>query len=255
MTADPVDVVLTIDRGNSTLDCRVHAAGLARRERLDPADASAFAAFLGDLHIDRAAGCSVVARGLDLARTELHRRGVRLRVAGAELICPLSIGYDDPRELGHDRWVAAVGARQVFGDALIVDCGTAVTFGCVFRDGRYQPGPIGAGLTTTAHALGGRAPALPAFDGQVARSWPPRGTLDAIRAGVGGQFAVAVEATVARLLDSVRRERDEAWQPTLVVTGGDANGFLAFASLDWRTAPELVHEGLRHLDRACASSC
>ncbi|MCC6783202.1 MAG: type III pantothenate kinase [Planctomycetes bacterium] len=231
--------LLTIDRGNSTLDCRLGSDPAARRERLDPADAAAFERFLGDCVPRAAVAVSVVDGALAPVQRALERRGVRLRVAGVDLRCPLAIGYDDPRQLGTDRWLAALAARERHGDALVVDCGTALTFGVVWRDGRYQPGPIGAGLRTMSQALAARAPALPEFDFAVAASFPPRGTVDAVRSGIGLGFADLVESIARRLLLAVGAP-DATW----VVTGGDADALLARSPRAWRHEPALVHDGL-----------
>jgi len=221
-----------------------------RRARLDPADPSAFECFLGDIVPEKAGGLSVVAGGLDAACASLAARGVRLAVAGSALRCPLQIAYDDPSQLGVDRWVAGCAARAKFGDALIVDCGTAVTFGVVSRAGIYQAGPIGPGLSTMGYALATRAPALPRFDCLPAASFPPRGSLDAVRAGVGLGFAAAVDAIACKLEASVGLERLPK-----VVTGGDAAHLLRVSSLRWIHVEGLVHDGLDWLlEDSCPSS-
>ncbi|MBI5849842.1 MAG: type III pantothenate kinase [Planctomycetes bacterium] len=231
--------LLTIDRGNSTLDCRLASRDAVRRARLDPGEPGAFDRFLADHTLHAAVGLSVVRGGLDSVRTELARRGVALRVAGEDLPCPLAIGYDDPRQLGVDRWVAALAAQARFGDALVVDCGTAVTFCIVTCGGAVLPGPIGPGLRTLADGLSRRAPALPGFDFVPAGMPLPRATIDAVRFGVGGGFAALVDGLAAEFA-----ERAAVADLIRVATGGDAPFLLATSRAPWQHAPELVHEGL-----------
>lgn len=231
--------LLTIDRGNTTLDCRLASSGAVRRARLDPGDPVAFDRFLAG-EIPRAAiALSVVRGGLDSVRSEVARRGVALRVAGEDLPCPLAIGYDEPQQLGVDRWVAALAARARFGEALVIDCGTAVTFCIVTRGGDLVPGPIGPGLRTLADGLSRRAPALPVFDFVPAATPLPRGTIDAIRIGVGDGFVALVDG-----LATAFAERAAVRDLVRVATGGDAPFLVAASCAAWQHVPELVHEGL-----------
>lgn len=241
-------LLLTVDRGNTTLDCRLSDGSTTRRERL-PADAAALRAFLDRSVPAAAVGLSVVERGLDPVREVLEPLGVPLRVAGVDLRCPLQLAYPDPATLGTDRWVGAVAARARHGDALVVDCGTAVTFNVVTRDGRFLGGAIGAGLGTTAGALAARAPVLPAFDGLRPVQALAVTSRDAVRVGVGRGFACLVEGLGAELLA-------EAGLPDAVrvVTGGDAEALLTFCATGFRHVPDLVHEGLACL-MAPTSGC
>ena len=247
--------LLTVDRGNTTLDCRLmilrdEQRMAVRRARLSDAGAEALEDFLAGASVHAAAGCTVVAGGLDATVDVLRRRAIDLRIAGRDLPCPLAIGYRDARELGVDRWVAAVAARERYGDALVVDCGTAFTMGVVRRDGSYQPGPIGPGLGTLTRALAERAPALPQFDRREPDSWPPEGTLDAVRAGVGRGFVRSIESLARELLAAAGCGPGE---PVRIATGGDAAIFVAMASPGWIERPELVHDGLLWLLERCVS--
>ena len=247
--------LLTLDRGNTTLDCRLVRGPVATRARLDPADPAALDGFLAGAEVALAVACCVVPGGLDPVREVLAAHSIPLRIAGEDLPAPLQIAYDDPREVGVDRWVAATAARARFGAALIVDCGTAVTLGVVAADGRFFPGPIAPGLATLGHGLGLRAPRLPPFDDRLPATWPPRGTRDAIRAGVGFGFVGLVEALAARLVAALRERGDlggelggePGCELTRVATGGHAEHLCSVSASTWRHEPELIHDGLRWL--------
>ncbi len=238
--------LLTIDRGNSTLDCRLLGPLGTRRARLT--DEAALDGFLAGEVPDRVAAVTVVPGGLDELRTRFEREGTPFRVAGVELGCPLRLSYPEPATLGSDRWVGAVAAWQRFGDAVVVDCGTAWTCNLVRADGVFLGGSIGAGLTTMAVGLAGRAPGLPRFDGVAPEGIPAVTTQDAVRIGIGLGFVRMVEsvshelAGIAGLGDAVR-----------VLTGGEAGAFLELGGRGFVHVPDLIHEGLAWLDAQHAS--
>lgn len=74
----------------------------------------------------------------------------------------MPLRFDNPREVGADRIVNAVGAySQYGGPAIVVDFGTATTFDLVSRDGEYLGGAIAPGIGISMEALFQRAAKLP----------------------------------------------------------------------------------------------
>jgi pantothenate kinase type III len=240
--------LLTIDRGNSTLDCRLVGPEGQRRERLSGEDA--LDAFLAGEIPGRVAAVTVVPGALDRLRDRFTGQGVVFRTAGAELSCPLENSYPHPASLGADRWVGAVAAWQRFGDAVIVDCGTAWTCNLVRADGRFLGGAIGAGLTTMALGLHARAPGLPRFDGRAPASSPAVTTEDAVRIGVGHGFVRMVESVSVQLADAAGLT-----DAVRVLTGGEAGAFLELGGTGFVHVPDLIHEGLAWLDATHDSRC
>src|SRR5262245_56164455 len=96
--ADPAANLLTVDCGNSTVDCLGHAAG--RRLRIGSADGSdewpRLAEFVRELRPARCAAVAVVPASLDRLTELLRSLRVPLRVAGRELPCPLPLAYRTP---------------------------------------------------------------------------------------------------------------------------------------------------------------
>lgn len=230
--------ILTLDLGNTTLDCLWTRGEERDRARLD-ANADALRAWLAGRPVDEVGACSVTTADLGFVREVCGREP---RLAGTDLPCPLRSDYPDPSTLGVDRWVACVAARERFGDAVIVDCGTAFTIDLVSADGRHHGGAIGLGLGGIGRALAAAAPALPVFDGQPPHALPAVDSPDAVRAGVGAAFGHAirglVEDCVARAgLGAARR----------VLTGGDAETVQRLLDPEWVVEPDLVHQGLRLL--------
>jgi type III pantothenate kinase len=66
----------------------------------------------------------------------------------------LSIEIDNPREVGADRIVNAVAARERYGSPVVViDFGTSTNFDVVGSDGAYIGGSIAPGLEISTNAL------------------------------------------------------------------------------------------------------
>jgi len=155
-------------------------------------------------------------------------------------------GYTQPRRMGVDRWVALVAAWAEFGGAcLVVDAGTAVTLDALDDDGAHVGGQIipGIGLMAGSLATGtsdiaaikpkavGDAPGLGMFG---------RNTAAAVREGVQNAIAGAVDRAFRTL-------QSNAYEPTIVLTGGDASRILNALCVAPVHRPHLVLHGLAHM--------
>lgn len=234
--------LLTIDRGNSTLDCALHGAAEPRRVRLAPEDLPGLAGFLTGSRPATAVGLSTVPGGLDGVRRLLDELGTRLLEAGRDLPCPLPTAYADAAALGVDRWVAAMAAHRLHRAGLFVDCGTALTVNAIGAGGDFLGGAIAPGLRTMAAGLQARAPALPLADPSRPLRLPATDPSGAVDAGVTLGFCGAVE----RLVAEVQAAAGVAGAPRLL-TGGDAEVYLRHGRLAFQHVPDLVHQGLRCL--------
>jgi type III pantothenate kinase len=210
------------------------------RQRLDHADVQG--AFALASQPTRVIGLTVVAGGLDACAAFALKAGVALELAGRDLQCPLQLAYPDPSQLGVDRWVGAVAARERYGTAVVVDCGTALTVNLVTADGVFHGGAIAPGPYTMAHALADYAPALPVVDLQAAADLPATDSTTAVNAGVGLGFCGMVDALVTACVQAVGVE-----DATLVITGGGAQVYERFGSRPHQLEPDLIHQGLRWL--------
>lgn len=229
--------LLTLDRGNSTLDAMLHGPS-GRRQRLDPADPTALAAFLAGEAPAAAVGVSVVPDGLAQAATELAARGIQLRLVGRDLQCPLPLDYQTPATLGADRWLGALAAHRAFGAAITVDCGSATTVNLITQDGVFRGGAIAPGLRAMQAGMAARTPHLPPVDAAMAGEVPARSSQAAVSHGVLVGWCGAIERLVADLFAVVDPPC------TVVLTGGDAQSYQAHGRLACEWVPDLVHRGL-----------
>ncbi|MCA8942150.1 MAG: type III pantothenate kinase [Planctomycetes bacterium] len=233
--------VLTVDRGNTTLDCRLGSGGSAVRDRLEPTE-RALVEFVGSRPLDVVVAASVVDRGDDELASFCRQRGIPLLRAGVELPCPFPTGYRDVAELGVDRWVGAFAAREVHGPCVVVDAGTAVTVDAIDGD-RFFAGVIAPGLATASAGLVQRAPRLPLADldaGSV--ELPSASPTQSVTAGALLGFAAMVDGLVSRVRAAARIASG-----IVVLTGGDADRIVRHSETAFEHEPDLVHAGLTWL--------
>src|SRR5699024_2121329 len=77
----------------------------------------------------------------------------------------LNIVYPQPREIGADRIVNAVGALHLYEPPfIIIDFGTATTFCYIDREGNYHGGLITPGVKISMDALYSHASKLPKIE-------------------------------------------------------------------------------------------
>jgi type III pantothenate kinase len=130
----------------------------------------------------------------------------------------LKINLPNPKEVGADRLVNAVGGHAAFaGDLIIVDFGTATTFDVIDGAGTYQGGVICPGINLSMDALFQAAAKLPRIAVE-----PPednagvigKSTVHAMQSGVFYGYIGLIEGLVARIT------RDIGRKPTVIATGG-----------------------------------
>ena len=158
--------------------------------------------------------------------------------------------YSQPRRMGVDRWVAMVGAwAEVQGACLVVDCGTAVTIDAVDDGGQHLGGQIIPGVGTMADALASATSDIPSV-----RPAPGRGAADLGMFGRNTAAAVreGAQNAVAGAIDrAIRTLQSNAYEPVVVLTGGDSSRILNALCEPPLHRPHLVLQGLaRMLDSA-----
>lgn len=83
-------------------------------------------------------------------------------IVGPGIKTGISIKMDNPKEMGADRIVDAVGAHFTYGgDILVIDFGTATTFEYINAKGEYLGGCITPGVEISAQALTSNTAKLP----------------------------------------------------------------------------------------------
>jgi type III pantothenate kinase len=130
----------------------------------------------------------------------------------------MPIRYDNPAEVGADRIVNAVAARERFGaPVVVVDFGTATTFDVVNAAGEYAGGIICPGILISAEALFAQASRLYRVDVRKPPDLVGRNTATAMQAGIYYGYIGLVDGILERLMAEIPGIR------TVVATGGQAD--------------------------------
>jgi type III pantothenate kinase len=138
-------------------------------------------------------------------------------VVGAGVKTGVRIRMDNPREVGADRIADAAAAHHLYGGpVIIIDLGTATTFGIISKDGDYIGGIIATGIATAAEALFTRTAQLPRVELAHPKHVIGTNTVAAIQSGIIYGYASLVEGLLARI------QKELGGKAKVVATGGYA---------------------------------
>src|SRR3954466_13900582 len=123
-----------------------------------------------------------------------------LLVVGPNVKSGMPIRIERPHELGTDRLVNAVAARDMFHRAcVVVDFGTSTNYDIVSGQGEYLGGIISPGIEISMDALYERAAKLTKVDIEPPREVIGRSTQAAIQPGLVYGFAGQVDGILKRV--------------------------------------------------------
>lgn len=149
-------------------------------------------------------------------------------------------GYKQPGQLGADRWMALLGAWEATrGAVCVADCGTAVTFDALDREGRHQGGLIVPGIASMHDALARNTALRPTVQLTKSDTLLPTDTNSAITAGVFHMVADFIEDALYRVADDLGLE-----DMPLILTGGDAELIEELLDCEATVDPMLVFKGM-----------
>jgi type III pantothenate kinase len=159
--------------------------------------------------------------------------------------CGVRCGYRHPRRLGVDRWVAMIGAwAELQSACVIVDAGTAVTIDAVDDDGQHLGGQIFPGVRLMFEALAASTSDIPAVGRPLSAATGldmfGDSTSKAVQNGAWNAVAGAVDRAITTL-------RSNAYDPAVVLTGGDASRMLTALGTEPLHRPHLVLQGLARM--------
>ena len=127
----------------------------------------------------------------------------------------IRINMDNPREVGADRIINAIGAYKLYGGpAIIIDLGTATTFDVISANGTYLGGAIAPGISIATEALFSRTAVLPRVDLIHPKRAIGTSTVEAMNSGIVFGYVGLIEGLVAR----IKKELGE--NARVIATGG-----------------------------------
>ncbi len=163
-----------------------------------------------------------------------------LLVVGPGVKTGIQIQYDDPREVGPDRVMNAVAAKERYGaPAIVVDFGTSTNFDVVSPQGDYVGGVLAPGIEISMDALFARAARLVKVDYIEPPTVIGKTTATALQSGLVYGFAGQVDGIV----DAIRKELGS--DATAIATGGLADLIAPHSRTISKIDPFLTLDGLR----------
>lgn len=168
--------------------------------------------------------------------------GVEPLMVGPGIKTGLVLQCANPKEVGADRIVNAVGALEDHeGPLIVVDFGTATTFDVVTAKAEWRGTVIFPGIQLAADALFEKCAKLPRVE--IVR--PPqvigRDTVDNIRAGLTYGYASMVDGLVRKMIAEL------GFTPTVVATGGLAETIAEISECIDVVDPWLTLKGLKSI--------
>lgn len=165
-------------------------------------------------------------------------------VVGPGVKTGINIKYDNPKEVGADRIVNAVAAREIYKKpVIIIDFGTATTFCAVTIKGDYLGGTICPGIKISSEALFERAAKLPRIELVKPAGVICKNTVASMQAGIIygyiGQVDYIVSKMKKEMIDLGEKE------PFVVATGGLAKLISEESKFMDLIDPILTLKGLR----------
>ena len=175
----------------------------------------------------------------------LEKKKITFRVIEPKISsCGLSNRYNNPKELGSDRWCAAIGAFSLKRNSniMIVHLGTTIVIDIVDENGYFQGGSIAPGYKLLLNSLKiGTNNLNDINDGQY--EFPAKGTKNSVFTGIinsiYGQINIAYE-----ILKKMQNSKVE-----VILTGGDAYKIKEQFNLDFSIIEDLIFLGMLEIEK------
>jgi type III pantothenate kinase len=147
---------------------------------------------------------------------------------------------DNPKEVGADRIVNALGAFHLHGGpAIVVDFGTSTNFDVISERGEFIGGALAPGVEISIDALAQRGAQLRKVEIAKPRSVIGKNTVECLQSGILYGFAGQIDGIVERML------KELGGHATVIATGGLAPLIIPESSTITVHEPWLTLIGLR----------
>jgi len=154
----------------------------------------------------------------NLARRHLNVEPIIIGDEGVKI--GVGVRVDNPKEVGADRLVTALGALKKYkGNLIIIDSGTATTFDVVSEDKHFEGGIIAPGINLSVKALHEAAAQLPRIAIVKPNNVIGKNTVEAMQSGIFWGYIGLIDGLVRKIIEEDGRKF------TVIGTGGVASLF------------------------------
>lgn len=151
-------------------------------------------------------------------------------------------GYQNPYQLGVDRWAAIIGAYTITKQATcIVDCGTALTCDAVDSSGLHLGGFVVPGRRLQQQVLLQGTAGITLEDADFSHGGWGRDTNSCVTSGILQSHLGLIERCIQLLQDNVDGPL------SVVLTGGDADVLVSHLPATTLLVPDLVFHGMTYM--------
>ena len=138
----------------------------------------------------------------------------------------IAIATDSPTEVGTDRIVNSLAARERYGSpAMVIDFGTATNFDVVDQTGRYVGGALAPGLVVALEGMASRAARLFSVELEFPERALGTNTVHAMQSGLMFGYLSLIEGMIERLKQEMEGD------PVVISTGGLGASFADHSSM------------------------
>ena len=178
----------------------------------------------------------------NLARRHLNVEPIIIGDEGVDI--GVGVRVDNPKEVGADRLVTALGAVQKYkGNLIIIDSGTATTFDIVSEDRHFEGGIIAPGINLSVKALHEAAAQLPRIAIVKPNKVVGKNTVEAMQSGMFWGYIGLIDGLVRKIIEEDGREF------TVIGTGGVASLFQGASETIQHYDSNLTIDGLLEIWR------
>ena len=211
---------LVIDVGNSSVKFGIFEAGKIKKEwsfrterifHWNPDRSIA----------DLPAVISSVVPDADVFLRKLFKKAI---FVNAKNIKGIKIKFKKKSEIGADRLVDALAAKELYGSpAIVIDFGTATTFDLISKKGEYLGGAIAPGIGLSKEVLHSATAKLPLIEIKPPKNIIGNSTVEAMRSGLVYGYASLVEGMISRFKKKIGS------RAKVIATGGYAKLIAKYA--------------------------
>ena len=178
----------------------------------------------------------------NLARRHLNVDPIIIGDEGVKI--GVGVRTDNPKEVGADRLVTALGAVQKYkGNLIIIDSGTATTFDIVSEDKHFEGGIIAPGINLSVKALHDAAAQLPRIAIVKPNKAVGKNTVEAMQSGIFWGYIGLIDGLVRKI------KSEDSRKFTIIGTGGVVSLFDGASETIDVYDSDLTINGLYHLWR------
>lgn len=172
--------------------------------------------------------------------------GVVPMIVGPGIKTGLNILMDQPRQVGSDLIVDAVGAIHEYGaPVVIIDLGTATTISVVDEKSNYIGGAILPGIRVSHDSLVSRTAQLPKISLEAPEKSIAKNTVDCMKSGLVYGNAACIDGMIRRLTREAGFGKNGKPEAKVVATGGLAKVVIPNCEEKIIEDPELLIKGLK----------